>query len=77
LIESVHEAACNRTDPVLANRLLRLRAPKGRLAIRYEAIVDIDQHREEGHKLSEVPVTELPFGSCLTWRRAGIANPTA
>lgn len=49
------------TDPVLANRLLRLRAPKGRLAIRYEAVVDIDHHLEEGHKLSEVPVTELPF----------------
>ncbi|WP_454752323.1 transglutaminase-like domain-containing protein [Cupriavidus necator] len=49
------------TDPVLANRLLRLRAPQGRLAIRYEAIVDIDHHLEDGHKLSEVPITELPF----------------
>lgn len=49
------------TDPVLANRLLRLRAPKGRLGIRYEAIVDIAHHLEDGDKLSEVPIAELPF----------------
>ncbi|WP_316151084.1 transglutaminase family protein [Cupriavidus sp. BIC8F] len=49
------------TDPVLANRLLRLRAPRGRLGIRYEAIIDIDHYLEDGDRLSEVPVAELPF----------------
>ncbi|WP_432257884.1 transglutaminase-like domain-containing protein [Cupriavidus sp. TMH.W2] len=49
------------TDPVLANRLLRLRASQGRLAIRYEAVVDIDHHLEDGYKLLETPVAELPF----------------
>lgn len=53
--------AARYTDPVLANRLLRLRAPQGHLAIRYEAIVDIDHYLEDGAKLSEVPVTDLPF----------------
>lgn len=53
--------ATHYTDPVLCNRLLRMRAPKGCLAIRYEAVVDIDHRLDDSDQLSEVPVAELPF----------------
>ncbi|KWR90606.1 transglutaminase-like domain-containing protein [Cupriavidus sp. IDO] len=53
--------AARYTDPVLHNRMLRIRANKGRLAIRYEAVVDIDHRFDDGNQLSEVPVAELPF----------------
>ncbi len=46
---------------MLCNRLLRMRAPKGRLSIRYEAVVDIDHRLGDSNQLSEVPVAELPF----------------
>lgn len=48
------------TDP-LSNRLLRLRANRGPLAIRYEAVVDIDHRLVDGMSLTEIPVAELPF----------------
>ncbi|MGT2490138.1 transglutaminase-like domain-containing protein [Cupriavidus basilensis] len=48
-------------DPLLCNRLIRLRAPKGHLAIHYEAVVDIDHRLDEPSTLSEVPVAQLPF----------------
>lgn len=48
-------------DPLLCNRLIRLRAPKGHLAIHYEAVVDIDHRLDEPSTLSEVPVALLPF----------------
>lgn len=38
-----------------------MRAPKGHLAIRYEAVVDIDHRLDDCDQLSEVPVAELPF----------------
>jgi len=53
--------AAHYTDPVLCNRLLRLRAPSGRLAVRYEAVVDIEHRLDDGDDLLEVPVAELPF----------------
>lgn len=48
------------TDP-LCNRLLRIRANKGPLTVRYEAVVDIDHRLADGMSIKEIPVTELPF----------------
>lgn len=59
-------------DPVLCNRL-----PKGRLPVRYEAVVDIDHRLDDSDQLSEVPVAELPFDVWHTWRLADIVNLTA
>lgn len=53
--------AAHHTD-ALCNRLLRIRANKGPLTIRYEAVVDIDHRLDDGASLVEVPVAELPFG---------------
>ncbi|MCY1215074.1 Transglutaminase-like superfamily protein [compost metagenome] len=52
--------AARYTDP-LCNRMLRIRASQGPLAIRYEAVVDIDHRLDDGASLNEVPVAELPF----------------
>jgi len=49
------------TDPVLCNRMLRIRANKGHLAIRYECVVDIDHRLDDGESIGQVPVAELPF----------------
>lgn len=49
------------TDPVLCNRLLRIRAPRGHLTIHYEAVVDIDHRLDEPEQLQEVPIAQLPF----------------
>ncbi|MGO4762263.1 transglutaminase family protein [Cupriavidus sp. 2KB_3] len=49
------------TDPVLCNRLLRIRANKGLLAIRYETVVEIDHRLDDGKSIRQVPVAELPF----------------
>ncbi|QEI05210.1 transglutaminase family protein [Pigmentiphaga aceris] len=49
------------TDPVLANRVARVRAPKGPLNIRYEATVDIDHRLDYPADLVEVPIAQLPF----------------
>src|SRR6185503_14710743 len=47
-------------DPVLGNRTVRLRATPGPLAVRYEATVDIDHHRESPTLIEEVPIARLP-----------------
>ncbi|GAB7548483.1 transglutaminase-like domain-containing protein [Cupriavidus sp. CuC1] len=49
------------TDAVLCNRLIRLRAPKGHLAIHYDAVVDIDHRLDDPSTLHEVPIAQLPF----------------
>lgn len=48
-------------DPVLCNRLFRVRVPRGPFVVEYEAVVDIDHRLDDGALLSEVPVAELPF----------------
>lgn len=48
-------------DPVLGNRMFRVRVPRGPFVVEYEAIVDIDHRLDDGTLLSEVPVAELPF----------------
>lgn len=54
-------AAARYTDPVLCNRMLRIRANKGHLAVRYETVVEIDHRLDDGESLLQVPVAELPF----------------
>ena len=49
------------TDPVLANRMMRVRAPKGPLNIHYDATVDIDHRLDNPADLLEVPIAKLPF----------------
>lgn len=48
-------------DPLLCNRMLRLRVPQGRLAIRYEATVDVNHRFDVPDQLTEVPISQLPF----------------
>ncbi len=47
------------SDPSTGNRYLRLRAGPGTVAVRYEATVDIDHHRESPAHLAEVPIAEI------------------
>lgn len=47
------------TDPVIGNRYMRVRAGPGPLAVRYEAIVDIDHHRQSPTLLEEVPIARV------------------
>jgi transglutaminase-like putative cysteine protease len=54
-------SATRYTDPILCNRILRIRANKGPLTIRYETVVDIDHRLEDGESILQVPVAELPF----------------
>jgi len=49
------------TDPALANRMIRVRAPKGPLNIHYDATVDIDHRLDNPADLLEVPIAKLPF----------------
>ncbi|MBU4610781.1 transglutaminase family protein [Achromobacter sp. GG226] len=49
------------TDPVLANRWLRVHAPPGPLTIQYEAVVDVNAHEADPLTLSEPFVGDLPF----------------
>jgi transglutaminase-like putative cysteine protease len=48
-------------DPLLKNRVLRIRAPEGPLEVEYEAIVHIDQRFDDPSTLTEIPVAQLPF----------------
>jgi transglutaminase-like putative cysteine protease len=48
------------TDPVLGNRYMRVRAQPGPLTVRYEAVVDINHHRESPALLEEVPIARIP-----------------
>ena len=54
------------TEPVCANRFLRLRAGKGPLTVTYEATVDIDHHFDRPDAPVEWPATRLP-GEVLTY----------
>jgi transglutaminase-like putative cysteine protease len=47
-------------DPAFGTRYLRLRAPPGKLGVRYEATVDIAHHLEPPARLEEVPIERLP-----------------
>lgn len=49
------------TDPVLANRWLRVHASAGPLTVRYEAVVDVLAQEDDPAGLLEQPVGELPF----------------
>jgi transglutaminase-like putative cysteine protease len=49
------------TDPVLCNRLIRMRVTTGPVEIRYDAIVDIDHRLDDPATLRETPISELPF----------------
>ena len=48
------------TDAALGNRYLRLTAAPGPLKVRYEAVVDINHHRESPALLDEVPIARIP-----------------
>jgi transglutaminase-like putative cysteine protease len=47
-------------DPATSNRMLRLHAPAGRLAVDYHCTVDIRQHTQDPAAVPEVPVAQLP-----------------
>ena len=47
-------------DPTFGTRYLRFRAPPGKLAVRYEATVDLAHHLEPPSRLEEVPIERLP-----------------
>lgn len=47
------------TDPALGNRYAHLRAGPGPVAVRYDATVDIDHHRESPGLIEEVPVARI------------------
>ncbi|RZT28867.1 transglutaminase-like domain-containing protein [Cupriavidus agavae] len=49
------------TYPDSCNRMLRVQSKRGRLAVRYEAVVEIDHRLDEWKSLHEVPVADLPF----------------
>lgn len=48
------------TEPSTSTRFLRLHAERGPLAVRYQAVVQLDHHRARPATLAEVPVHELP-----------------
>lgn len=54
------------TDLVTHGRHLRVHAPAGPLALRYQATVDIAHHQADPTTLQEVPVADLP-GSVLPY----------
>jgi transglutaminase-like putative cysteine protease len=47
-------------DSALDNRVVRLRAGPGLVAVRYGATVDIDHHRESPAFLEELPIARIP-----------------
>ena len=51
-----HRLQC---DPSTGNRYLRLCAGPGTVAVRYEATVDIDHHRESPGHLAELPIAGI------------------
>jgi transglutaminase-like putative cysteine protease len=56
---SPHLEPLLQTDPILGNRYMRLRALPGPLAVRYEATVDIEHHRESPAVLEEAPIARM------------------
>jgi len=47
-------------DRRLGTRLLRLKASRGPLTLRYDAVVDIDHHRAPPQALQEMAIADLP-----------------
>jgi transglutaminase-like putative cysteine protease len=47
-------------DPATHNRILRLQAPGGRLAVDYQCTVDVRQHTQDPATVPEVPIAQLP-----------------
>lgn len=47
-------------DSRLGTRLLRLKAARGPLTVRYDAVVDIDHHRAMPQALQEMAIADLP-----------------
>jgi transglutaminase-like putative cysteine protease len=50
------------TAPDLANRYLRVHAPRGPFSLHYEAEVDLDVLRADPATVEDVPVGEVPLG---------------
>lgn len=48
------------TDPLHGNRYARLRAQPGPLAVRYDAVVDLEHHVASPDSIEEVPIADLP-----------------
>ena len=48
------------TDPAHGNRYARLRAMPGKLAVRYDAIVEIEHHIASPDSVGEMPIADLP-----------------
>lgn len=48
------------TDPLLRNRLLRLRRQPGPLVVNYEATVDIAHYMDRPEHVGEMPIADLP-----------------
>ena len=48
------------TDAATRNRYMRLHAPMGPLAVRYEAVVELAHQTSATHEVREVPIGELP-----------------
>lgn len=49
------------TEPILRNRRLRVRAPRGNFTLTYEATVDIEHLLMPAELLHEVPIADLPL----------------
>lgn len=47
-------------DPVTHNRLLRLKAPPGRVTLDYRCTVDVQHHVQAPAAVPEIPVAQLP-----------------
>jgi transglutaminase-like putative cysteine protease len=47
-------------DPVSSSRILRLRAPVGDLVLRYEALVELQHHRQQPDSVQEIGIAGLP-----------------
>lgn len=48
-------------DPLTGNRYLRVTAPPGPLAVRYDATIELRHHRAAPGAIAEVPVARLPL----------------
>ena len=63
--ESLHISqpvhADSHVDRRLGTRLLRLKAARGPLTVRYDAVVDIDHHRAVPQELQEMTIADLPL----------------
>ena len=62
LVVTPHQEHRLDTDPFLGNRYLRLRGGPGPLAVRYDAVVDIDHHLASPALLEELPIAQITPG---------------